>query len=197
MTTRRRDSHCSSSPSRAGVPICQCSIDAPSGDVFSSLDIQHSSHGLNLQPGPCSDGAPPAWTLLRRCTSSLDPAPTVHLQPGPSSDDGVVTSSLDPAPMVAQSRASLHPIELSGAPTASLIRHPSKQETKRFVGSSSVAASNALRLLEHLDGLDAHQVGELARVEVVLVRYVGERLLAAAHRLKLGDADARAVELAH
>ena len=52
-------------------------------------------------------------------------------------------------------------------------------------------------LLEHLDSLHAHEVGQLARVEVVLVGHVGERLLAAAHGLELGDADARAVELAH
>ena len=51
-------------------------------------------------------------------------------------------------------------------------------------------------LVEDLDRLAAHEVGQLARVEVVLVRHVGERLLAAAHRLELGDADARAVELA-
>ena len=45
-------------------------------------------------------------------------------------------------------------------------------------------------LVEHLDGLDAHQIGQLARIEVVLVRHVRERLLAAAHRLELGDAHA-------
>jgi len=51
-------------------------------------------------------------------------------------------------------------------------------------------AASRLRLVEHLDSLDAHQLGELARVEVVLVGHVGERLLAAAYGLELGDADA-------
>ena len=43
-------------------------------------------------------------------------------------------------------------------------------------------------LREHLDSLDAHQVGELARVEVVLIGHVSKRLLATAHGLELGDA---------
>mmetsp|Transcript_25071 Transcript_25071/g.81051 ORF Transcript_25071/g.81051 Transcript_25071/m.81051 type:complete len:489 (-) Transcript_25071:17-1483(-) len=54
----------------------------------------------------------------------------------------------------------------------------------------------ALGCLDHLDGLDAHEVGELAGVVVVLVGDVGEGLLAAADGLELGDADAGAVELA-
>merc|ERR1719240_1039408 len=54
-----------------------------------------------------------------------------------------------------------------------------------------------LRLGEHLDGLHAHEVGQLAGVEVVFVGHVRERLLTTAHGLELGDADARAVELAH
>mmetsp|Transcript_32206 Transcript_32206/g.72656 ORF Transcript_32206/g.72656 Transcript_32206/m.72656 type:complete len:490 (-) Transcript_32206:43-1512(-) len=58
------------------------------------------------------------------------------------------------------------------------------------------AADLNLSFVEHLDGLDAHQVGQLARLEVVLIRHVGERLLATADGLEHGDADARAVELA-
>ena len=49
---------------------------------------------------------------------------------------------------------------------------------------------------DHLDRLDAHEVGQLARVEVVLVRDVSEGLVAATHGLELGHADARAVEAA-
>ena len=43
--------------------------------------------------------------------------------------------------------------------------------------------------------LFAHQVGQLRRIVVVLVRNIRQRHLAAADRLELGDADARAVEL--
>merc|ERR1711968_340861 len=59
-------------------------------------------------------------------------------------------------------------------------------------------ALNRARLLlgsiDHLNSLDTHEVGELARLEVVLIWHVGERLLAAAHGLEHRDADARAVE---
>jgi len=43
---------------------------------------------------------------------------------------------------------------------------------------------------EHLNGLDAHEVSQAASIEVVLIRDVGECLIAAADRLKLGDTDA-------
>merc|ERR1712146_586507 len=63
---------------------------------------------------------------------------------------------------------------------------------------TSFAPHNGLEALlgrDHLDGLDAHQISKAARIVVVLVWHVGERLLATANRLELGEADARAVEL--
>merc|ERR1712046_473005 len=56
-------------------------------------------------------------------------------------------------------------------------------------------AKSPLGCIEHLDSLGAHQVCELAGIEVVFVWHVRESLLTSTYRLELGNADAGAVEL--
>jgi len=77
----------------------------------------------------------------------------------------------------------------AAAKTASMIAHGSAVSTRMPHGNETAQPSeqrsrlHALLGLDHLDGLGAHQVSQAARLEIVLVGDVSERLLATAHGL--------------